>query len=185
MKEPNHQYLASLVIQTQHGNNNAFAELYALTYGKVYNYARHYMKDDFLAQDAVQEVYISVLKNINKINDPTLFIAWLNQIGFHVCYDMCKKTNQEYGVSDPEIFEIIKDEHIYSNPEAHLQKKDERSRLQEAISILPLNEQQVIIMRYYNNMKINDIADATGFSLSSVKRYLASGQDKLKQVMSR
>ena len=72
MKDMNIPYIAGLVIRAQHSDSDAFAELYALTYNKVYNYTRHYLRDDFLAQDAMQEVYILALKNIGKLNDPTV-----------------------------------------------------------------------------------------------------------------
>ncbi|MCR4587798.1 MAG: sigma-70 family RNA polymerase sigma factor [Lachnospiraceae bacterium] len=184
MQEPNHQYLATLVLETRKGNNNAFAELYALTYDKVYNYSRHYLRDDFLAQDAVQEVYITALRSIGNLNDPQLFVAWLNKICFSTCYDICKKKDDKYGViTDSETMEAICDEYIDSNPESRAEMNDETRRLHRAIESLPLNEQQVIVMRYFNNMKLEDIADATGFSTSSVKRYLKSGEAALKQVL--
>ncbi len=183
MKEPDHSYIASLVIQSQKGNSDSFAEIYALTYNKIYNYACHYLRDTFLAQDAVQEIYILALKNIHKIKDPSLFIAWINQISFHVCYDICKKNNEHYGETDSINFEFIKDEHLYSDPEAQMVQTDEKNRLGKAIETLPLNEQQVIIMKYYNNMKLDAIAAAIGASKSSVKRYLASGQSALLKIL--
>ncbi|MDD2972240.1 MAG: RNA polymerase sigma factor [Lachnospiraceae bacterium] len=183
MKEPDHAYIARLVMRSQKGDSDAFAEIYAMTYNKVYNYACHYLRDTYLAQDAVQEIYISALKNIHKIKEPTLFIAWMNQISFHVCFDICKKNNEAYGNVSPEIFEFIKDEHVYSNPEAHLEQSDETARLLQAINALPLNERQVIIMKYYNNLKLDVIADALAISKSTVKRYLANGQKTLLQLL--
>lgn len=183
MKELNVQYLAGLVIRAKQNDSDSFAELYALTYNKVYNYARHYLRDDYLAQDAMQEVYISALKNLNKLNDPTLFLAWLNRISFHVCYDISQKLGQGNHVIDNEILEIIQDEHPEANPESHLQKKDEYKRLTEALESLPFHEKQVLTMRYYNNMKLEDIAAAMDISRSSVKRYIASGQEHLKLIM--
>ena len=172
MKDMNIPYIAGLVIRAQHSDSDAFAELYALTYNKVYNYTRHYLRDDFLAQDAMQEVYILALKNIGKLNDPTVFIAWLNRICFHVCYDMTQK-----------ILDIVQDPHLDTNPELHYQQKDEYSRLADALEQLPFNEKQVLIMRYYNDMKLEEIAAAMEISRSSVKRYIASGQDHLKERM--
>lgn len=184
MKELNISYIAGLVLRAKASDSDAFAELYALTYNKVYNYARHYLRDDYLAQDAMQEVFILALKNLHKLNDPTLFIAWLNRISFNVCYDMCNKlkltSNQ---VNDPEMLEIVQDEHIGSNPETNFQKKDESSRLNQALATLPFNEKQVLIMRFFNEMKLEDIAAAMGISRSSVKRYIASGQEKLRTIM--
>ncbi|MBO5165903.1 MAG: sigma-70 family RNA polymerase sigma factor [Lachnospiraceae bacterium] len=183
MKELNPQYLAGLVIRAGSNDSDAFAELYALTYNKVYNFARHYLRDAHLAHDAMQEVYISALKNINKLSDPTLFIAWLNRITFNVCYDMSQKTNLVRASADPEILEFIQDSRPLSNPEAHYQQKDEYARLHTAMDSLPFQEKQVLTMRYYNNMKLEDIADAMDISRSTVKRYIASGQEHLRNLL--
>ena len=84
-------YLNDLVLKAQQGSSNAFAELYAATYQRQYAYAYRYLRDEHLAQDALQESFIRVLKNIRQLQNPELFIAWLNQISFHVCYDMKKE----------------------------------------------------------------------------------------------
>ena len=65
MADFNHAYIGNLVISAQSGSSEAFAELYATTYNHTYNYSMHYLRDAYLAQDAVQETYISALKNIN------------------------------------------------------------------------------------------------------------------------
>ena len=184
MKELDIQYIASLVLSARQNNSDAFASLYAMTYDKVYNYARHYLRDDYIAQDALQEIYILALKNLEKLNDPTLFIAWLNRISFNVCYDFSTR-NKGTAPADtnPEILESIMDRNPNINPEMHYQQEDEHNRLREALDSLPFQEKQVIIMRFYNNMKLEDIANACGISRSSVKRYLASGQSSLKRQM--
>lgn len=183
MREPDIQYLAGLVTRAKQNDSDAFAEIYALTYNKVYNYAKHYLRDDYLAQDAMQEIYISALKNLNKLNDPTLFIAWLNRISFHVCYDISKKPGTGTVISDPEILEILQDEHLDTNPEAHYQQLDEMECLNKAMENLPFQEKQVLTMRYYNNLKLEEVAAAMGISRSSVKRYIASGQEHLRQLL--
>jgi len=184
MSELNTSYIAGLVLRAKANDSDAFAELYALTYNKVYNYARHYMKDDHLAQDALQETYILALKNLNKLNDPSLFIAWLNRITFTVCYDMNSKNKQNSNqLMENEEFENIADTSIQDNPEALYQKKEISHSLKEALEELPFYEKEVIIMRFYNDMKLNEIAASINISLSSVKRYLASAQKKLKKIL--
>ncbi len=179
MKEPDIAYLAELVILAQKNDSDAFAELYSFTYKKVYNYCRYYLRDDYLAQDAMQEVYILALKSVQKLNDPCLFTAWLNRISFHVCYDISKKQpNQSY---DPDLMELVQDENTSSNPEVSIQTKDEYKRLNDALDQLPFQEKQVLVMRFYNNMKLEEIASAMDISRSSVKRYISSGQEKLKR----
>jgi RNA polymerase sigma-70 factor (ECF subfamily) len=79
--------------------------------------------------------------------------------------------------------ESIRDEHSYADPEASAERKDERRRLIEAMEQLPFQERQVIVMRFFNNMKLNEIASACEISRSTVKRYLAQGQKKLGSIL--
>ncbi len=183
MKEPSHGYLAVLVAKTQKGDMTAFSELYALTYNKVYNFACHYLRDIYLAQDAVQEVYILALKNIKSIKDPMLFTAWLNQISFRTCFDFCKNKDANYGTVDETFLESFCDEHLSSNPEAHYEKRDEKERLQQSIEKLPEMQRSIVIMRFFNDMPLNDIANAMDISLSSVKRYLETAKNSLHSMM--
>lgn len=183
MKESNHLYIAGLVLRAQQNDNDAFAELYALTYNKVYNFCRHYLRDDHLAQDALQEVYISVLHNIQKINDPTLFIAWLNRISFNICYDITRKNTTSDDISNQEFMELLHDDNPTSNPEAMSQKRDEVRRIHQAVESLPFSQREVIIMRYFNNMKVHEIANTLDISRSTVKRYIAAGLKALKILL--
>lgn len=183
MADFNHAYIGELVERAAGGDSNAFAELYAMTYQHTYNYAAHYLRDENLAQDALQETYILALRNITGIKEPALFVAWLNQICFRVCYDMSRKNKQEYGENNPELLELIRDDYKYHNPEEKYETEDEITRLKEAVLSLPFNEQQVIVMRYYNDMKLEEIAAALRCSRSSVKRYLIVARQKLEKML--
>lgn len=183
MKEYNHKLIAELVMRSAHfGDSNAFAQLYALTYDKTYHYAYQYFKDVHLAQDALQEIYIRALKNISRLDDPTLFVAWLNRISFHVCYDISQRNSKEQALS-PELFDFVEKTRYSDAPETQYEKKSELLLLKHAVNSLPFLEKEVITMRFYQNMKLEEIADALSVSRSTVKRYLASAQKKLKNIM--
>lgn len=94
MDELDYNYLAELVLKTQRGDSEAFAELYTATYQKQYRFAYRYAKDAYLAQDILQDVYILVLKNIDALKNPRLFVSWLNQITFRTCFDVCQKNRR-------------------------------------------------------------------------------------------
>ena len=183
MAEFNHSYIGTLVDKAQNGDSDAFAELYVITYQHTFNYAAHYLRDGDLAQDAVQETYILALRNLAEIKEPTLFVAWLNQICFRVCYDTARKLKNGNQEVDPELIEIVHDEYPDHNPEQNAEQNDEVSRLNEAVDHLPFNEQQVIVMRYYNDMKLEEIASALRMSRSTVKRYLQSARDRLGNML--
>lgn len=179
----NHFYIGSLVKKAQLNDSDAFAELYALTYQHIYQYSYRYLRNPDTAQDAVQEVYILALKNICKLKDTTLFIAWLNQIAFRVCYDMCKNKNQGYDEINSELLELSPDEYMDHNPESKVLKSDQTQSLKAAIQELSFSEQQAIVMKYLNDMKLEDIAKAMECSRSSVKRYIENGKKHLQTIL--
>ena len=84
--ELDYDYIAKLVRKTQEGDSDAFAELYTATYQSQYRFAYQYVKDPYLAQDILQEVYILVLKNLDTLKNPRLFVSWLHQITFRICF---------------------------------------------------------------------------------------------------
>lgn len=182
MPDFNHSYIGGLVLLAQENDSDAFAELYALTYKHIYNYAGHYLRDEYLAQDAVQETYISALKNIKNIKDPSLFVAWINQICFHVCCDL-SSTHEKGGEVNSEFLELLHDDLKDHNPEAQVESGSEADLVRTAVAKLPFNEQQVVVMRYFNEMKLEEIADALQISRSSVKRYLQSGKEHLERIL--
>lgn len=63
MESLDYKYIANLVTRAQAGDSDAFAELYAATYQRVYMFSYRYLRDEYLAQDALQETYILALKN--------------------------------------------------------------------------------------------------------------------------
>ena len=185
MAELDYNYIGELVEMSRGGNSDAFAELYAATYQKQYYAAYKYLKDEYLAQDALQETYISALKNINSLKDPTLFVAWLNQICFHICYDISRKDKGGADSISTELLELCLDEKPEHNPDEHYENQEEIEQLKKAVASLPFLEQQVIVMRFYNEMKIEDIAAALKCSRSTIKRHINNGRDALKKMLER
>lgn len=181
--EYQHSYIAKLVEKVREGDAQSFAELYTMTCDKVFSYTNRYLRDEYLAEDAVQEIYILAYKNINKLNDPTLFIAWLNQISFRVCYDLDKKRHGDSTDINSELLEEVVGTDASSNPEETAFANDEINRLNKAIDTLNPTEKQLIVLRYINDTKIDDIVTLTGLSKSTVKRHLISAIDQLRNVM--
>lgn len=179
-----YSYIASLVHRVQEGDSNAFAELYAATYQKQYRFAYKYLKEEFLAQDALQETYILALKNIGSLKDPKLFVSWLNQISFRVCFKMHQKQQR----FNAELSEFENNSQIYrdnteKSPEQQVVKVDQEEYIIRQVMSLPFSESQAILLRYYNNMKIDEIAKLLDCSRSTVKRYIKNGQERLRTLI--
>ena len=184
MAELDYQYIAGVVDRARLGDSDAFAELYAATYKKQYLLSFCYMKDEFLAQDALQETYTLALKNLSALRDTKTFVSWLSQINFRVCYNMADRQTRYNGemesFANGEADEIA----FYGeSPEAKTVKVDEQEYILQQIMALPASESQVILLHYYKNIKLDDIAFMMEISKSSVKRYLASGKKRLAETL--
>ncbi len=185
MEQLDYDYLAKLVKKTQAGDSNAFAELYAATYQKQYRFAYQYVKDPYLAQDILQDLYIVVLKNIQTLKNPKYFVSWLHQICFRICFDAAKKhKKQEAELSYDDASQSNDFADIptppQKNPEHQVVLQDEQEALMEAVLSLPPQYAQVIIMRYYSNMGIDEISHAMDCSRSTTKRRIKKATELLE-----
>lgn len=181
MAELDYKYIADLVEHARTGDSDAFAELYAATYQKQYLFSYCYMKDEFLAQDALQETYIIALKNLSTLKDPKLFVSWLNQINFRVCFNMSNKQSR-YNSEMASYADGIEESHSdpAAGPEEQAIEVDHNKYILQQVLALPLSESQVIFLHYYKKMKLEEIAYMMEISKSTVKRYLASGKKHLE-----
>lgn len=185
--ELDYEYLAQLVRETQKGDSDAFAELYTATYQKQYRFAYQYVKDPYLAQDILQDVYI--LQNIRTLKNPRLFVSWLHQITFRICFDTFKRKQiQEAELSQDNGSNLSPMESTSDNgandPEKHVLKQDTQIQIMNAIQALPPHLAQPLIMRYYNNMSIDDISDAMDLSRSTIKRRIQQARKMLESSLS-
>ena len=177
MADLDHKYLSELVLRAQEGDSDSFAELYVATYQHQYRFSYRYLQDEFLAQDALQETYILALKNLTTLRDPQVFVSWLNQINMRVCFRIHR---QEKRQDLQQLYYELLRQPDTSDPQDHALKRDQEDRLVREVLKLPFSESQAVILRYFRNMKLRDVADLMGISLSSVKRYLESAKTKLR-----
>lgn len=180
MAKFDYQYISEVVDRAMLGDSDAFAELYAATYRKQYLLSYCYLRDELLAQDALQEIYTRALKNLPAIRDSKLFVSWLSQINFRVCYNKANK-HKRYGGETENSADGERDE----SPEVQTVKVDKRQFVLQQIMALPASESQVILLRYFKNFSLGlkDIAYLMEIDKSSVRRYLASAKKRLAETL--
>lgn len=172
------KYLSGLVRQVQAGDSNAFAELFAATHQTQYAFAYGYLADALLAREALQETYVYALKNLTKLQDPLLVIAWLNQRNLAICLRLRAR----------QALEQAQRQGLPLPPEADPERLDveiEGERfLVRLIMQLPFTQSQTILLKYLCNMSIPSIADLLSLRKSEVRRHIANGCARLKSYYS-
>ena len=167
MAKLDHNYIESLVEMAKDNDSNALAELYAATYQVQYAYSYHYLKDEHLAQCALQETYIKAFRGISTLRDSKLFVQWLDQINFRVCFDIAGSNSEGNPLQRK------------TRPEDETVLINGRNFYVRQIMSLPFTEAQCLIFHYYNDMSFRDIARLTDTSRSSVKRAIRLGTMRL------
>lgn len=178
------EYYAFLAKRIREHDKNAFIEFYDATYTNLYKYVYYFLKNEHLAQDALQEIYILVFKNISMLKSDKHLYSWLRQIAYHVCCDISRKnsditTHETSEVSEHHMMQLQNSTDEFQD----IWDKDLSSHLEEWLNELPYHPRQAFILRYYNHLKLEEIADFMDCSLSSVKRYLNTARDQIKMKL--
>lgn len=183
-KKFNAEYYAFLSKRIREHDKNAFTELYYASYDDLYRYAFYFLKDTHMAQDALQEIYISVYNNIGSLKSDQVFYAWLKQITRHVCYDFLRKQgriSQHEAMNDPEQIQIVDEKDGFQD----IFDQDLSQQLELWLSELPAHQRQAFTLRYRDHLKLEEIADFMDCSLSSVKRYLNASREFLQKKLTK
>lgn len=159
------QYVTELVRHAKEKDSNAFAELFAATHQKQYQFCCHYLEDPLLAQEALQETYVQLLSQINRLTDNALIIAFLTQINFRVCLKIKQK----------------QDPFLPTNPTSILVSIGNRQYTLHQLMSLPFTESQVLVLKWFCQMKAGRIASLMELTRREVRDYLISGMKRLPQ----
>ena len=137
--------------------------------------AREILHDDYWAEDAVSEAFIKIAKNIRKIHDVDSketrhFVLIITE---RAAIDLYHKRN---GNTEIPLEEIV-EEPIHEDASQVL------SPLAAAIVKLPVNDRQVILLKFSEGYTNREIADMLGYSVSKVEKLISRGKKKLQQYL--
>lgn len=176
--------ITRLAFAAKNGNERSFEELYTAFYQKVYALARTTMKNDADAEDVLQQTFISAWTNIGKLDDPAAFNTWIQRITLNQCYSMLRKRRidipidvSEFDGDDDEPMQIESDVML---PEVYAEKEDLRIRLGHIIDDLSDVQRQTIMLYYFDEMSVAEIAAAMDCSENTVKSRLFLARKAIK-----
>lgn len=175
--------LKDLVVRVKNRDEVAFTELYGQLYQKIYFLSLAIVKDEYLAQDVVQETFIAIYQKIDKLKNDDLFVAWVNRITYH-CALRVLKSKEEIPVEGELIVKDIASMNG-KDPIDIAILNEHKNIIMSHILELPVDYRSVLVLRYYNNMKLGEIAAIMDCSLGTIKSRLNRSKRMLKtQLMS-
>jgi RNA polymerase sigma-70 factor, ECF subfamily len=163
----------ALVEKAINGNEQAFEALVKNESEKLYKTAFLYVRNKEDALDVLQETIYKAFVSIEQLKQPEFFYSWLTKILIRTAYDLLRKRKK-----------IVLDENIINNMSDETSKDiEDKIDIINAVSRLNKNYQTVIILFYYQDLTIHQIAETMGKPESTIKTYLRRAKIEFKKTI--
>lgn len=136
-----------------------------------YRLAYSYVKDRETALDIVQESVVKALSKVDSLRESAYMKTWFYRILINECMDTFRRSRR-----------LVSYDEVLNDRPAPEQDEAARLDLYDAIDRLGEKEQTIIRLRFFEDMKLDEIARATGTNLSTVKTRLYKGLKRLREL---
>jgi len=158
-----------------------FWDIYHKHYERVKKFIFALVKDEWVADDLIQETFIKVQKNLNQLREESKISSWIFRIAYNLCQDHFRKMSQS-SKSDQV---LVEKREILAAP--LFQKEFEQHQMgeciQDKIRLLPESYQTVLILYDLMEFSHQEIAEIVDTSVENVKVRLHRARKKLKTIL--
>lgn len=159
-----------LVTSYKKGSEEAFAVLVNRHQTKIYSSIYFMVKDKFIAEDILQEVFMKVVHHIKsgKYNEEGKFLPWTLRIAYNLTIDFFRKQKRAPIITlndGSPLFNSL--EFSDANIENNRISREAFSSIKQMIKELPIEQRRVVIMRHFLGMSFSEIAERTGVSINT------------------
>jgi RNA polymerase sigma factor (sigma-70 family) len=163
-----------LVIRARDGDQDAFSELAARSLGRLTAVARMILRDEYGAQDAVQEAFIEAWRSLPGLRDPDRFDAWMRRLLVRACFKGARRTRR---VGAVEIALTPAHEPATAGGERGVDLHDQ---LERGLARLSADQRAVVVLVYYLDLPLADAAQSLGVPLGTAKSRLNRATSALR-----
>jgi RNA polymerase sigma factor (sigma-70 family) len=177
---------AALIASAQKGDARAFNQLVMLYQSMAFNVAYRILSDPDAAADATQDAFVSAFKAMRKFRGGS-FKAWLLRIVTNACYDQLRVKQRRPADSldnlpvDQDHVRYLRDE--AEAPDEFVERQELNHVIQAGIRTLPIEQRTVLVLSDVQGLSYQEVAEATGLSLGTVKSRLSRGRARLRDYL--
>ena len=166
--------MRDLVIRARAGDRDAFSELAARSIGRLTAVARMILRDEYAAQDAVQEALIEAWRSLPGLRDPDRFDAWMRRLLVRACFRGSRRSRR---VNAVEIALTPADEPVNAG---HERAVDLHDQLERGLARISPTLRAAVVLVYYLDLPLADAAQAMGVPLGTAKSRLSRAAQALR-----
>jgi RNA polymerase sigma-70 factor (ECF subfamily) len=172
------------VVQLVRQNDDAsrrelFEIFYRRTYAAVFAILRHRES----AEDITQDAFIKAFQNITRLREKEKFGPWLAAIATNLARNHLKREKRLYYSGNPVEPEAGSAQITPSSTEEQVIREEEIARVRAALRTLPPEQYQVVIMQYFYDLKLAEIARLLKISPGTAKSRLFRARVRLSRVL--
>ncbi|MEH7009736.1 RNA polymerase sigma factor SigW [Neobacillus niacini] len=170
------------------GDQDAFAEIVEIYSNGIYQLGFRMLGNRHEAEDIAQEAFIRAYVNIKSFNQDLKFSTWLFRIATNLCIDRIRKKKPDYYL-DAEVSGtdgLTMYSQLASNsplPEKELESLELQESVQKEILKLPEKYRSVIVLKYIEELSLNEISEILDLPLGTVKTRIHRGREALRQQL--
>ena len=170
------------LIQRACSDPDAFAQLYLLHYNDVFHYCLRRLFDRHSAEDVTSTVFFKVMHNLSSFNGKTTdFRHWLFRIATNAVNDHLRDAKRKADVIQ-RVVRNSRAESVFVIPSDD-ELPERKALLRQILLSLKPKYQTVITMRFFENMKLTEIAACLGKNPSTVRSWLSRATTKLRKKL--
>ncbi|MDN4605124.1 sigma-70 family RNA polymerase sigma factor [Paenibacillus sp. F6_3S_P_1C] len=156
-----------LINQARQGDRDAFIKLIREIENSLYNTAKSMLRKEEDVADAIQETILKAYKSMHTLREPQYFRTWMFRILINECNTMLARRSLSNSYA-----EVPAQQKEYSSPYDEVDMREAVDRLEESKRI-------VIVLHYFEDLSLRQVADALGISESAVKMRLTRARQEL------
>ncbi len=168
----------SVIRRAQIGERDAMDEIMEICRGTVRNHALRMLRDSDDANDATQETFVKAFRGLKSFDADRPFIPWILRICTNCCVDMIRHRKFHAEAIEKHEYALY-DESL--DIETGVENRENSEYVQGAITRLPDRYREIIVMRHYRHMDVNEIANALNKPEGTVKSWLFRARALLKK----
>lgn len=156
--------------------------LYEAYFDRIYRCALFMTQDPAIAEEVAQETFTIALEKYNQLRDPAKTGAWLIAIAINVIR-ASRNQNKKLVLLTPDDMAQLQINSVMENLENILEQREIVEALKAAIRKLPAEFKDILLLKYYAELEVEEIASVLEIPVGTVKSRLNRAREKLRKML--
>ncbi len=159
----------------------AWEKLVHKYYHQIFSFCvRRCLGDRIVAADLTQDIFLKIVENINHYKFHGKFFNYLFTVTVNLCNNYYTKKKFTQSELDENVISVGSETIV-----TKIVTQENNTQIQEALNMLPAIQREALILKFYHDLKVKDIARITGTSVPTAQSRIHQGLNKLSNVLNR